>query len=76
MKRKMLWVDTQDEEAAKAIMQLYGCKSESAAFRLAVRVLAKSPVIEIPPIPQPKHARPSPKYKTTGKSSVKSNEVD
>lgn len=69
MKRKMLWVDAQDEKAATAIMRLYGCESESAAFRLAVRVLSESPKLQISLPPPPKHARSSPKFKTARKAT-------
>ena len=62
MKRKQLWVDLQDEEAAGIVMRRYGCESESAAFRLAVRVLAESPVLQVNVPASPTHARRSPKY--------------
>jgi hypothetical protein len=57
----MIWVDEADEQAAAIIRRRYGCESESAAFRLAVRTLAMSPRLVVEQPPRPKHARRSPK---------------
>ncbi len=62
MKRKMLWLDdVMDAEAIQIIKERYGCESESQAMRLALRVLAASPVLQIDLPQKPTHARPSPK---------------
>lgn len=61
MKRKSFWLDTEDEQALSIIQRRYGCESESQALRLAVRVLAASPMLEVRLPSTPKHARPSPK---------------
>ena len=62
MRRITLWIDERiDAEAIQTIVQRYGCESESAAMRLALRVLADSPMLEIQAPPRPKHARRSPK---------------
>jgi hypothetical protein len=61
MKRKTFWLDEVDECALQTISERYGCESESQAMRLALRVLANSPKLEIQLPKRPKHARPSPK---------------
>ena len=62
MKRKMLWLDdVMDAEAILVIKERYGRESESQAMRLALRVLAASPMLEIQLPAKPTHARPSPK---------------
>lgn len=62
MKRKMLWLDEEiDQTAIQIIKERYGCESESQAMRLALRVLANSPMLEIQLPETPTHARPSPK---------------
>ena len=62
MKRKTIWLDDEiDGKAIQIIKERYGCESESQAMRLAVRVLANSPMLEIQLPKRPKHARPSPK---------------
>ena len=61
-KQILLWIDEEiDSQAIQIIKERYGCESESAAMRLALRVLAASPMLEIQPIPRPTHARRSPK---------------
>lgn len=57
MKRKTFWVAPEDEQALSIIQQRYGCESESQALRLAVRVLASSPMLQVDVPPPPKHAR-------------------
>lgn len=57
MKRKTFWVAPEDEQALSVIQQRYGCESESQALRLAVRVLANSPMLAFPLPPTPKHAK-------------------
>ena len=62
MKRKMLWLDEKiDREAIQIIKERYGCESESQAMRLALRVLAASPMLQIQLPETPTHARSSPK---------------
>lgn len=62
MKRKMLWLDEAlDHAAIQIIKERYGCESESQAMRLALRVLAASPMLELQLPEKPTHARPSPK---------------
>lgn len=62
MKRKMLWLDEEiDQAAIQIIKERYGCESESQAMRLALRVLAASPMLEIQLPEKPTHARTSPK---------------
>lgn len=62
MKRKMLWLDEEiDTHAIQVIKERYGCESESQAMRLALRVLAASPMLQIQLPDKPIHARPSPK---------------
>ncbi|NUM47613.1 MAG: hypothetical protein HUU38_23160 [Anaerolineales bacterium] len=62
MKRKMLWLDEEiDHTAIQIIKERYGCESESQAMRLALRVLAASPMLELQLPDKPLHARPSPK---------------
>lgn len=62
MKRKMLWLDEEIDFAAIEIIKTrYGCESESQAMRLALRVLAASPMLQIELPAKPIHARPSPK---------------
>lgn len=61
MKRKTFWLDSEDEAALAVLSRRYGCESESQALRLAIRVLAASPMLEVRLPPTPKHARPSPK---------------
>jgi hypothetical protein len=56
MKRKTFWVAPEDEQALETIQQRYGCESESQALRLAVRVLANSPMLALTLPPTPKHA--------------------
>ena len=57
MKRKTFWVAPEDEAALVLIQQRYGCESESQALRLAVRVLANSPMLALTLPPTPKHAK-------------------
>lgn len=48
MKRKLIWLDeVLDKEAIRIIREKYGCESDSAAMRLALRVLAASPTLQI-----------------------------
>lgn len=62
MKRATVWLDDQiDAQAIADIKQRYGCESDAAAMRLALRVLAASPRILIEPPETPTHARRSPK---------------
>ncbi len=62
MKRKMLWLDDElDAQAIEVIKTRYGCESESQAMRLALRVLAASPMLTLELPTKPTHARPSPK---------------
>jgi hypothetical protein len=62
MKRKMLWLDEElDFQAIQIIKERYGCESESQAMRLALRVLAASPMLHLELPAKPTHARPSPK---------------
>ena len=69
MKRITLWIDeTIDAQAIRTIMERYGCESESAAWRLAVRVMAASPMLAIQPAPRPTHARRSPKLTAIGEN--------
>ena len=58
MKQKLIWLDEAlDFAAIETIKRRYGSESDSAAIRLALRVLAESErlIIELPP--RPKHAR-------------------
>jgi len=49
MKRKLLWLDEdEDYDAIRRIKARYGCESDSAAMRLALRVFAASPMLQIP----------------------------
>jgi Arc/MetJ family transcription regulator len=62
MKRKMLWLDEEiDAAAIQTIRTRYGVESESAAMRLALRVLANSPMLTLDLPERPTHARRSPK---------------
>lgn len=40
MKRTTIWLDEEDKGAIRKIRQLYGSESNSAAIRLALRILA------------------------------------
>ncbi len=57
MKMKSIWLAEEDEAAIATIRTRYGVDSESAAIRLALRTLAASPLLQIQPLPRPKHAR-------------------
>ena len=65
MKRKGIWLGPQDQAAIDVIRDRYGCDTESMAVRLALRVLASSPMltlagdltVDCPP--RPVHARRS-----------------
>jgi hypothetical protein len=46
-RRKGVWLDERDEAAIAQIQQYFGCESESAAVRLALRVLAQNPHLRI-----------------------------
>jgi len=64
MTRKTLWVDDEiDAAAIQVIKERYGCESESQVMRLALRVLANSPMLEVQLPETPIHARRSPKEK-------------
>ena len=61
-KKVLLWIDEEiDGRAIQIIRARYGCESDSAAMRLALRVLADSPMLAIQAPPRPTHARRSPK---------------
>jgi|GEM_PF-4293766 len=48
MKRKLIWLDEViDQEAIRIIREKYGCQTDSAAMRLALRTLASSPTLQI-----------------------------
>ena len=61
MKRTTIWLDDEiDAQAIQTISVRYGCESGSQAMRLALRVLANSPILEIQLPERPRHAqRPS-----------------
>jgi len=62
MKRFTVWLDEAvDAQAILDIKQRYGCESDATAIRLALRVLAASPMLTIQPPAPPPHARRSPK---------------
>lgn len=46
-RRKGVWLDERDEAAIAQIQQCFGCESESAAVRLALRILAQNPHLRI-----------------------------
>jgi len=47
MRRKGIWLGAQDQAAIEIIRERYGCDTESMAVRLALRVLAASPMLVI-----------------------------
>lgn len=47
MKRKMLWISEEDQEAIGVIARRYGLESDSSVMRLALRVLAAAPMLRI-----------------------------
>lgn len=57
MKQRMFWLGPEEDEALRIISARYGCESESQALRLALRVLAASPILTVSLPPPPKHAR-------------------
>lgn len=58
MKRNMIWLDEKiDKEAIRIIRERYGCQSDSAAMRLALRVLAASPTLQIHLLPDLANAK-------------------
>ena len=67
MRRKGIWLGPQDQAAIDVIRERYGCDTESMAVRLALRVLAASPMLTIAGSeatavgypPRPLHARRS-----------------
>ncbi len=61
MKRKTFWLGPEDEVALEKIRMHYGCESDSQALRLALRVLADSPRLDVILPERPVHARVSPK---------------
>ena len=42
-------LEPQDREAIAHIRKLYGCPSDSAAIKLAVRMVARQEVVPLPP---------------------------
>jgi len=69
MIRKGLYLDDQDQQLITALMQRYGCASESQAVRLALRALAARPLF--PPIKLPPPGKPGPQPKGKGKGKKK-----
>jgi hypothetical protein len=57
MKRKMIWVDEEDQNAVTLIRQRFGCESESQAWRMAVRWLAAADKAEVQLPPVSKHSK-------------------
>jgi hypothetical protein len=57
MKQRLIWLGPEDEDALRILVQRYGCESVSQAIRLAIRVLAASPILQVDLPPTPKHAR-------------------
>ena len=45
-------LEPQDKQAIEAIKELYGCPSDVAAIRLAIRVLARREIVPSTPLPQ------------------------
>jgi hypothetical protein len=71
MKRFTVWLDDEiDTQAIMDIKQRYGCESDATAMRLAIRVLAASPMLAIQPPEPPPHARRSPKLENEMKQDV------
>jgi hypothetical protein len=60
MKRKLIWLDEEiDYPAIATIRRRYGAENDSAAIRLAIRILAESDHLNIELPAAPKHARRS-----------------
>ena len=60
MNRTSVFVGPEDRAAIEIIKQRYGVATESDAIRLALRVLAASPMLKIELPARPKHAHRSP----------------
>ena len=59
--RTSVFVGPEDRAAMEVIQPRYGVATEADAIRLALRVLAASPMLEIKLPPRPKQAHRSPK---------------
>lgn len=53
--KKLVILEPEDTQAIATIKARYGCESDSQAIRLAVRVLAASPMLTVP---LPAHLKP------------------
>lgn len=66
MKQQAFWLGPDEDEAVRVIMARYGCESKSQALRLALRVVAASPMLTVSLPPTPPHARHSRKEEQAG----------
>lgn len=57
MKRTTIFLTDEDFEAIKTIQARYGPSTASEAIRLAVRILANAPNLQIPSLPKQKPKR-------------------
>jgi len=61
MDRTSVFIGPEDRAAIEIIKQRYGVATEADAIRLALRVLAASPMLQIELPPRPKHAHRTPR---------------
>lgn len=64
MRRRAFWMTADDEQAMAVIRDRYGVETDTGALRLALRILAASPMLTVAP-EKPMKTGPKPREKVS-----------